>query len=60
VIAASATKDKSTTLQQGASESLKRARIHSPETDWFSDSHDSPYAVRDFTEAETIWHPIGC
>lgn len=58
-IAATATKQEATTLQQGASESVKRVAIHSPETDWFSENHDSPYAIRDFTEAKTVWHPVG-
>jgi aldehyde dehydrogenase (NAD+) len=48
-----------TLLQQGAAESVKRVKIHSPDTDWFSAAHDSPYAIRDFTEAKTVWHPIG-
>lgn len=48
-----------TLLQQGAAESIKRVKIHSPDTDWFSSEHDSPYAIRDFTEAKTLWHPIG-
>jgi hypothetical protein len=34
-------------------------RIHAPDTDWFSDAHDSPYAIRDFVEAKTVWHPVG-
>lgn len=58
-VAATADKDEATTLQQGASASVKRVTLHSPETDWFSEVHDSPYAIRDFTEAKTVWHPIG-
>jgi aldehyde dehydrogenase (NAD+) len=58
-LAAVADKADATTLQQGAAESVKRVKIHSPETDWFSKEHDSPYAIRDFTEAKTVWHPIG-
>jgi aldehyde dehydrogenase (NAD+) len=58
-IAAVADKADATALQQGAAESVKRVKIHSPETDWFSKEHDSPYAIRDFTEAKTVWHPIG-
>lgn len=46
-------------LQQGAAQSVKRVRIHTPDTDWFSADHESPYAIRDFTEAKTVWHPIG-
>jgi aldehyde dehydrogenase (NAD+) len=58
-VAATATTDEATALQQGAAESVKRVILHDPETDWFSSSHDSPYALRDFTEAKTVWHPIG-
>ena len=29
------------------------------EIDWLSSDHDSPYAIRDFVEAKTVWHPIG-
>ena len=46
-------------LQQGAAQSVKRVIIHPPVTDWFSTEHDSPYAIGDFTEAKTVWHPIG-
>jgi aldehyde dehydrogenase (NAD+) len=58
-IAAVVDKTDATTLQQGAAESVKRVKIHSPDTDWFSNIHDSPYTIRDFTEAKTVWHPIG-
>jgi aldehyde dehydrogenase (NAD+) len=46
-------------LEQGAAASVKRVKILSPQTDWFSNEHDSPYAIRDVTEAKTVWHPIG-
>lgn len=59
VLAAVANQADATALQQGAAESVKRVRILSPSTDWFSSDHDSPYAIRDFTEAKTVWHPIG-
>jgi aldehyde dehydrogenase (NAD+) len=52
-------KAEATLLQQGAADSVKRVKIHPPGTDWFSPEHNSPYAIRDFTEAKTIWHPIG-
>ncbi|RPJ34844.1 MAG: aldehyde dehydrogenase family protein [Verrucomicrobiaceae bacterium] len=58
-VSAVADKADATILQQGAAESVKRVKIHSPDSDWFSDAHDSPYAIRDFTEAKTVWHPIG-
>jgi acyl-CoA reductase-like NAD-dependent aldehyde dehydrogenase len=58
-LAAVADKADATALHQGAADSVKRVKIHSPDTDWFSTAHDSPYAIRDFTEAKTVWHPIG-
>jgi len=58
-IAAVADKAESTLLQEGAADRVKRVVIHPPATDWFSPEHDSPYAIRNFTEAKTIWHPIG-
>lgn len=58
-VAASATKDEAVALQQGAADSVKRVKLHDPETDWFSPGHDSPYAIRDFVEAKTVWHPVG-
>lgn len=58
-ISAVATGEEAATLQRGAAESVKRVKIHDPKTDWFSDKHESPYAIRDFTEAKTVWHPVG-
>lgn len=58
-LSATATKAEATALQQGAAESVKRGVLHAPDTDWFSDAHHSPYAIRDFVEAKTVWHPIG-
>lgn len=58
-VAAVADKADSTALQQGAAESVKRVKILGLDTDWFSTDHDSPYAIRDFAEAKTVWHPIG-
>jgi aldehyde dehydrogenase (NAD+) len=58
-IAAVADVSDATALQQGAAGSVKRVILHAPGTDWFSAAHDSPYGIHDFTEAKTIWHPIG-
>lgn len=58
-LGAVADQKEATTLQQSASESVKRVKIHAPTADWFSSDHDSPYAIRDFLEAKTVWHPIG-
>lgn len=50
------------TLQAGAAESVKRTFLHPADTppDWF----DIPttaglYALREFVEFKTVWHPIG-
>ena len=48
-----------TLLEQGAAASVKRVKRFATETDWYSPDHDSPYPIRDFTEAKTVWHPIG-
>jgi acyl-CoA reductase-like NAD-dependent aldehyde dehydrogenase len=58
-IAAVAGKADATALQQGAADSVKRVKILSPDTDWFSTTHESVWPIRDFTEAKTVWHPIG-
>jgi acyl-CoA reductase-like NAD-dependent aldehyde dehydrogenase len=58
-IAAVADKSDATILQQGAADSVKRVKILSPETDWYSTAHESVWPIRDFTEAKTVWHPIG-
>jgi aldehyde dehydrogenase (NAD+) len=58
-LAAVATQAEAVTLQQGAAESVKRVKLHEPKTDWFSDKHDSAWAIRDFVEAKTVWHPVG-
>jgi acyl-CoA reductase-like NAD-dependent aldehyde dehydrogenase len=49
------------TLRLGAAESIKRARLIPAEdkTDWFAASAQSLYAIRDFLEFKTTWHPIG-
>jgi acyl-CoA reductase-like NAD-dependent aldehyde dehydrogenase len=49
------------TLRLGATESVKRTSFRKTEekTDWFSDSAQSLYAIRDFLEFKTTWHPVG-
>jgi len=49
------------TLALGAADSVKRMRLLKSEAppDWFADPAQSLYAVRDFLEYKTIWHPIG-
>ncbi|HVU16989.1 MAG TPA: aldehyde dehydrogenase family protein [Candidatus Didemnitutus sp.] len=48
-------------LRLGAAESIKRTHLHAAEddTDWFSERAQSLYAIRDFLEFKTTWHPIG-
>ncbi len=58
-LSAVASGDEAVELQRGAAESVKRVKLHDPETDWYSDKQESPYAIRDFTEAKTVWHPVG-
>lgn len=48
-------------LRLGAAESVKR--VHFVETEganaWYEDAAQSVYAIRDFLEFKTTWHPIG-
>ncbi|HEY4302394.1 MAG TPA: aldehyde dehydrogenase family protein [Candidatus Didemnitutus sp.] len=48
-------------LRLGAAESVKRTHLQAAEDniDWFSDRAQSLYAIRDFLEFKTTWHPIG-
>jgi len=49
------------TLALGAADSVKRTTLVAAEdgTDWYDDAAQSLYAVRDFLEFKTTWHPIG-
>lgn len=49
------------TLQIGAADSVKRLKLIPTEspTDWFSESAQGLYEIRDHLEAKTTWHPIG-
>ncbi len=60
-IAAVADAEERKALALGAIESVKRTRFWKAEekTDWFSDKARSLYAIRDFLEFKTTWHPIG-
>jgi aldehyde dehydrogenase (NAD+) len=48
-------------LRLGAAESVKRVRFAEATDDarWFDESAQSVYAIRDFLEFKTTWHPIG-
>ena len=68
-LAAVADADERKALALGAVESVKRTKFWKadPATslgageriDWFSDKAQSVYAIRDFLEFKTTWHPIG-
>jgi len=58
-IAAAVDPSTAKTLEQGAAASVKRVRITTPDTNWFDATFDSAWQLRDFTEAKTVWHPIG-
>ncbi len=48
-------------LALGAADSVKRTRLLKAEEkrDWSADAAQSVYAIRDFIEFKTTWHPIG-
>jgi len=59
-ISAVATAEERKTIRLGAAESVKR--VHFTERDekaWLRDEAQSLYAIRDFLEFKTTWHPIG-
>ena len=60
-ISAAASADERKALRLGAAESIKRVRFAEAagEGDWFAETAQSVYAIRDFLEFKTTWHPIG-
>lgn len=42
-----------------AAESVKRIQVRDCDTDWTKESAQSLYAIRNFLEFKTTWHPIG-
>jgi aldehyde dehydrogenase (NAD+) len=59
-INAAVTADERKTIELGAAESVKRTHfVDANKTDWLADSAQSLYAVRDFLEFKTTWHPVG-
>jgi aldehyde dehydrogenase (NAD+) len=50
-----------TTLQKGASDSLKRLHLRKAEAaiDWFADDAQGLEEIRKLVECKTTWHPIG-
>jgi acyl-CoA reductase-like NAD-dependent aldehyde dehydrogenase len=60
-ISAAANAEERKALRLGAAESVKRVRFSELDDDagWFDDNAQSAYAIRDFLEFKTTWHPIG-
>ena len=60
-VSAVATAEERKTIALGAAESVKRTHFVNAEEkhDWFADTTQSLYAIRDFLEFKTTWHPIG-
>ena len=59
-IVAAVNADDRKSLALGAAESVKRTRfLDAAETDWFADSAQNLYAIRDTLEFKTTWHPVG-
>jgi acyl-CoA reductase-like NAD-dependent aldehyde dehydrogenase len=60
-LSAAVNADERKALRLGAAESVKRAHFASAAApkDWFADGAQSLYAIRDFLEFKTTWHPIG-
>jgi acyl-CoA reductase-like NAD-dependent aldehyde dehydrogenase len=53
--------DEKKELELAASESVKRCHlaVETGTSDLYSEANDNVYAIRDFVEAKTVWHPIG-
>ena len=59
-ISAIATPEERKTIRLGAAESVKRVHFaEGGDADWLGESPQSVYAIRDFLEFKTTWHPIG-
>jgi acyl-CoA reductase-like NAD-dependent aldehyde dehydrogenase len=50
--------DEAAAIEQQAVHNLKRVR-HERRVDWLDGAAESPYAVLDFQEIKTTWHPVG-
>lgn len=59
-ISAVANVDERKALRLGAAESVKRVHFtDGAEADWLGEGAQSVYAIRNFLEFKTTWHPIG-
>ncbi len=55
-----ATPEERKQLRFGAADSVKRTHLSGPDdTDWFADTAQGLYGIRDFLEFKTTWHPVG-
>lgn len=61
ISAATANIDERKALRLGGAGSIKRVHFSDArgEKDWFRETAQSVYAIRDFLEFKTTWHPIG-
>ena len=59
ISAATADADERRALRLGAADSVKRVHLVDPHRNWLADSAQDLYAIRDFLEFKTTWHPIG-
>ena len=50
--------DDAAEIERQAVHNLKRVRIER-RTDWLDGAAESPYAILDFQETKTTWHPVG-
>ncbi|MFK7850810.1 MAG: aldehyde dehydrogenase family protein [Akkermansiaceae bacterium] len=60
-IYAVANKSERVSLQEGASQSVKRLRLEATEieNDWLAETNQGLYHIREFVELKTTWHPTG-
>ncbi len=58
-INAAVTGEERKAIRLGAAESVKRVHFVNDDFDWLSDRAESVYAIRDFVEFKTTWHPVG-
>jgi aldehyde dehydrogenase (NAD+) len=59
-ISAVANPEERKAIRLGAAESVKRVHfIEGDEADWLGETAQSVYAIRNFLEFKTTWHPIG-
>ncbi len=47
------------TLRHGAADSVKRVSFWDEQTDWYAEQAQDLYAIGDFVEYKTTWHPVG-